>query len=312
MSIINFDQLPIPEPSGLVGFSQNRLIRDAENRTEKTLADALRNPETGFYLFTQNRVILHKGENAKVLFTRQEAADFKPLDNQAILLGNDGNVPRIAMPVGVEAESLQEPWTTYDFRSLLYSASVSDQDASVIAQAGSLLHWNNVNQYCGKCGTGTQTRIGGYRRDCPSCDIKQFPRTDPVVIMLAVRDDKCLLGRSPHFPAGWFSTLAGFVEPGETIEDAVRRETFEESGIRIGRVKYHASQPWPFPHSLMIGIHCEAISEKITMDESELEDCRWFTHDEVKLMRREEHPDGYVCPPNKAISSALIKYWVEG
>ena len=117
------------------------------------------------------------------------------------------------------------------------------------------------------------------------------------------------MGRSPHFPPGWFSTLAGFVEPGETIENAVRRETFEESGITIGRVRYHASQPWPFPHSLMIGIHCEAISETINMDQTELEDCRWFTRDDVRLMIREEHPDGFICPPNKAISSALIMAW---
>ena len=119
------------------------------------------------------------------------------------------------------------------------------------------------------------------------------------------------MGRSPHFPEGWFSTLAGFVEPGETIEDAVRRETFEESGIKIDRVHYHASQPWPFPHSLMIGVHCEAVSDEINMDESELEDCRWFTREEVKLMMREEHPDGYICPPNRAISSALIKFWAD-
>ena len=117
------------------------------------------------------------------------------------------------------------------------------------------------------------------------------------------------MGRSPHFPAGWFSTLAGFVEPGETIEDAMRRETFEESGVRVGRVKYHASQPWPFPHSLMIGLYGEVTSNEINMDESELEDCRWFTREEVRLMIREEHPDGFICPPNKAISSALIRFW---
>ncbi len=141
---------------------------------------------------------------------------------------------------------------------------------------------------------------------------KYFPRTDPVVIMLAVRDGRCLLGRSPHFPPGWYSTLAGFVEPGETIEDAVRRETFEESGIRIGRVRYHASQPWPFPYSLMIGCHCEALDDTIAFDGSELEDCRWFSRDEVALMLREEHPDGVKCPPSKAIASFLIRAWAEG
>jgi NAD+ diphosphatase len=128
--------------------------------------------------------------------------------------------------------------------------------------------------------------------------------------MLAVKDDKCLMGRSPHFPENWYSTLAGFVEPGETIEDAVRRETFEESGIKIKRVNYFASQPWPFPHSLMIGVHCEAVSDDISFQENELEDCRWFSREDVKMMIADEHPKGWKCPPTRAIAHALIKAWV--
>ena len=127
--------------------------------------------------------------------------------------------------------------------------------------------------------------------------------------MLPVNGDRCIMGRSPHFPEGWYSTLAGFVEAGETIEAAVRRETHEESGINVGKVRYFASQPWPFPHSLMIGVHCETTSEEIRFDGTELEDCRWFSRQEVNLMLREEHPDGFICPPNKAISSALIQAW---
>ncbi len=309
---INFDSLSQPEPSSLVGFSNNILNRDAENRDEQSILDALGDDKTRYYLFAQGKVILHKGANNQILFSREEAEQFQPKQEQAVLLGEAKDGMRIALPVGVDPETLQEPWAAYDLRSLLYSGSVSEEDAGAIAQAGGLLFWNANNQYCGKCGAKSKSAIGGYRRDCPSCDARLFPRTDPVVIMLTVKDDKCLMGRSPHFPEGWFSTLAGFVEPGETMEDAMRRETFEESGIKVGRVKYHASQPWPFPHSLMLGLYGEALSEEIAMDESELEDCRWFSRDEVKLMMSETHPDGLICPPNKAISSALVKFWVEG
>lgn len=306
---ISFDNLPIPEPSSLVGFSQNKLIRDAENRSEASVAAAHENPTSRYYLFARGQVFRHKAGNVQIQFTREQTGAFNPDFSNAILLGEGSDGPKLAVPCKFDPEELQEPWTAYDLRSLLYSGSVAEEDAGAIAQAGSMLYWNRMNRFCGKCGTQSEMKIGGFRRDCPACDHKIFPRTDPVVIMLPIKGDKCVMGRSPHFPEGWFSTLAGFVEPGETVEDAVRRETVEESGIKVGRVKYHASQPWPFPHSLMIGIHCEAISEEIMMDESELEDCRWFTRDEVRLMIREEHPDGFICPPNKAISSALIQAW---
>ena len=307
-----FDDLQTPEPSSLVGFSNNRLIRDAENRDDNSIVQALADEKTKFYLFVDGKVILHKAETVQVLFSIAEAQRFEIKKERAVLLGEAQDGMRVALPIKVDIEALEEPWVAYDLRSLLYSGSINEEDAGAIAQAGGLLFWNANNQYCGKCGAKSKSAIGGYRRDCPSCDGRLFPRTDPVVIMLTVKDDKCLMGRSPHFPEGWFSTLAGFVEPGETMEDAMRRETFEESGIRVGRVKYHASQPWPFPHSLMLGLYGEAISEEIAMDESELEDCRWFSRDEVKLMMSETHPDGLICPPNKAISSALVKFWVEG
>ena len=152
---------------------------------------------------------------------------------------------------------------------------------------------------------------GGAKRRCESCGAEHFPRTDPVVIMLAVRDGRCLLGRGPQFPEGWYSTLAGFVEPGETVEEAVRREILEESGIRIGTVTYLASQPWPFPHSLMLGCLGEAIGDTIDFDKTELEDCRWFSRDEVAQMLAGTHPEGIVSPPGGAIARALIRYWAE-
>ena len=135
-----------------------------------------------------------------------------------------------------------------------------------------------------------EMRAGGYKRHCPTCGTEHFPRTDPVAIMLTVTREKCLLGRGRHFAPGMYSALAGFIEPGETIEAAVRRETLEEAGIRLGRVVYHASQPWPFPYSLMIGCFGEPLNEDIQADLNELEDCRWFFRDEVRLMLARTHP----------------------
>ena len=306
---VNFDALLTPEPSSLVGFSQNTLIRDAENRTEETLQNAIENPNARFYAVAKGKVILEKFEEVKVQFSKHELEKFDPRMDRTILLGEAENGPRLAVPCGVDPDALEEPLRAYDLRSLLYSSSVGQSDVGAIAQACSMLYWHSINRHCGRCGTASQSMIGGYRRDCPNCGLKIFPRTDPVVIMLPVQGERCIMGRSPHFPQGWYSTLAGFVEPGETIEDAVRRETNEESGVTVGRVLYHASQPWPFPHSLMIGMYCEVLSSKISFDSKELEDCRWFTRDEVRQMIVEEHPDGFICPPNKAISSALIRHW---
>ena len=154
-------------------------------------------------------------------------------------------------------------------------------------------------------------RIGGYKRACPSSGAEPFPRTDPVAIMLAVTPDHCLMGRSPHFAPGMYSCLAGFIEPGETIEAAARRETLEESGIRLGRVVYHASQPWPFPYTLMIGCFGEALNDDIVFDGRELEDCRWFGRDEVRAMVAGTHKDGLIIPPPGAIASHLIRFWAE-
>lgn len=306
---ITFDS-PFPEPSASTGFARNQLRRDAENRDEQSLPDALADSRHELHLFCDQGVIVRRDEQPTATFDKTEAAPFEPDYQRALLLGHSDSGPRIAVPVAIDKESIQPPYRHYDYRSLLYSSSTSEADTGAIAQGASLLHWNNVNGFCGKCGAPTAAKIGGYRRDCTVCDYQSFPRTDPVVIMLAIKDDKCLMGRGPHFPPGWYSTLAGFVESGETIEDAVRRETFEEAGIRIQRVQYHASQPWPFPHSLMIGVHCEASSDDIVMDDSELEDCRWFSRDEVHLMARDEHPDGIKCPPSRAIASTLIQAWL--
>jgi len=180
-----------------------------------------------------------------------------------------------------------------------------------LAEAKAMLHWHARHRFCSNCGAPTDMVDAGWKRVCAACKAEHFPRTDPVVIMLAVRGDKALLGRSGRFAATMWSCLAGFVEPGEAIEDAVRRETLEEAGVRCGRVKYLFSQPWPFPMSLMIGAHAEALNENLTVDRTELEGARWFSKDELASMLMRKHPEGLTTPPHVAIAHHIIRSWVE-
>jgi len=174
------------------------------------------------------------------------------------------------------------------------------------------MYWHARHRYCSVCGTMSEPFGAGWRRDCPSCGGQHFPRTDPVVIMLAVDGDHCLLGRSGRFGKGMYSALAGFLEPGETIENAVRREIMEESGIRTGCVAYVASQPWPFPSSLMIGCVAQALGRDIVIDPNELEDCRWFSRADVDMMIARTHPEGYEAPNPIAIAYHLLRAWRDG
>jgi len=194
----------------------------------------------------------------------------------------------------------------------LIALDLPPTDAAMMATAKAMFEWRRRHGHCANCGQASQPMDGGWKRYCPSCKVEHFPRTDPVVIMLAVRGNQCLLGRSARFASAMWSCLAGFVEPGENIEEAVRREVQEEAGIVCGRIAYFASQPWPFPMSLMIGCHAEALNHEIKVDASELEGARWFDRDEVALMLLRRHPDGLGTPPPVAIAHHIIRAWVEG
>ena len=186
------------------------------------------------------------------------------------------------------------------------------QDAALYAAARSLVDWHGRHGYCAVCATATAIFRAGWGRSCPNCHAEHFPRVDPVVIMLAELGDKVLLGRQPPWPQGRYSALAGFLEVGESIEEAVRREIFEEAGVRVGAVRYVASQPWPFPSSLMIACIGEAQDDAITIDVHELEDARWFSRDDVRraLARDPDAPFG--APPPYAIAHTLLTAWFEG
>ncbi len=186
---------------------------------------------------------------------------------------------------------------------------VSPRAAELAATARAILQWHRTHGYCAKCGAASDIAMAGWQRTCPACDAHHFPRTDPVVIMLVTLGNRCLMGRSPGWPDGMYSCLAGFVEPGETIEAAVRREVKEESGIHVGAVRYLASQPWPFPASLMIGCEGTAHTDAITLDPAELEDALWITREDMVSVMAGEHPR--IKPARKgAIAHFLIANWL--
>jgi NAD+ diphosphatase len=210
-----------------------------------------------------------------------------------------------------EALKARNDLVVIDLRSIAIQGLVVPEHLPPLAEAKAMLHWHARHRFCSNCGSPTDLVEAGWKRACPACKAEHFPRTDPVVIMLTVSGDKGLLGRSGRFAATMWSCLAGFVEPGEAIEDAVRRETLEEAGVKCGRVKYLYSQPWPFPMSLMIGAHAEALNDDLTMDQNELVGLRWFSKDECAAMLMRKHPEGLTCPPPVAIAHHIIRSWVE-
>ncbi|MBL8773525.1 MAG: NAD(+) diphosphatase [Phenylobacterium sp.] len=186
-----------------------------------------------------------------------------------------------------------------------------DTDAAILATAKSMFEWRRRHQYCAACGQPSEPREGGWKRQCPACEAEHFPRTDPVVIMLAVHGDRCMVGRQEIWPKGMFSALAGFLEPGESIEEACARELAEEAGLKTVSVRYHSTQPWPYPSSLMIGLIAEVEDEDARPDQTELSEVRWFSRDEARALIRGEIPDTF-CPQPMAIAHQLIKAWAFG
>ncbi|EDQ35429.1 NTP pyrophosphohydrolase [Hoeflea phototrophica DFL-43] len=317
MSVSLFEHnAPHGEASRLVAFSTNRLDRRSEHRNESELGEALSDPRTRYFGITQGRLAMRvNGDTPEGLLSAGDLSTLKPEHKNAILIGWDAdNAAHIAVPLEMAADDLPDPFKAIDTRSVYRQALLNEETLGAYAQGNSLVAWALANRFCGCCGSAMTPESGGYRRKCQACGHTVFPRTDPVAIMLAVDEtrDRCLLGRSPHFPPGMYSCLAGFIEPGETMEDAVRRETLEESGIQIGRVRYHASQPWPMPHSLMIGVYAEAKSLDITRDTNELEDCRWFDRSETEAMLADVLGETDAsAPPPGAIAHRLMRDWLD-
>lgn len=302
-------------PKPRLGYSDSRIDRAAELRADAAAIAALtRDRGAGAYVVGGDWVVSKKGSPLnEPLFTLSEAQALSPA-TEAVFLGLLDGTPRFGhglTPQAVDALKARDDLHVTDLRSIAVQGLVAPDHLPPIAEAKAVLHWHARHRFCPNCGAATRLVSGGWRRDCPQCKAEHFPRTDPVVIMLASDRERCLLGRSPRFVPTMWSCLAGYVEPGESIEDAVRRETHEEAGITCGRVVYFASQPWPFPTSLMIGCHAEALTHEIVVDPEELEDARWFSKSEIETMLMRKHPQGLTTPPPVAIAHHIIRAWLE-
>ncbi len=301
-------------PLGHPAFISNGLDRAAYLRfqDDKLLALESHRDSRAYVVHRDSLVVKQDPSGPRALLTIEEALGFGA-NPGTIFLGLRGSAAVFGM--GIPAAAVEKLLTRSDvavneLRGMAMQGVVPPDQLSAIAQAKSLVSWHQRHGFCANCGVRTAMAESGWKRICPSCKTEHFPRTDPVVIMLVEHDDKCLLGRQKQFPPGMYSCLAGFVEAAETIEDAVKREIFEESGIRCTDVTYYMTQPWPYPSSLMIGCSARATSTEITVDRMELEDARWFDRDEAMLMWKREHPDGLAGPHPFAIAHHLLGRWL--
>jgi NAD+ diphosphatase len=227
--------------------------------------------------------------------------EWRPVEAPDLFLGLDGKAPRFS----ALQEEFADAWAAFGQMAVLDPA-----DAPLFAAALSLTRWHARHRFCANSGHLSEVVRGGWSRRCPECGAEHFPRVDPVVIMLAEHQGKLLLGRQPHYPPGRYSALAGFVEVGENLEAAVARELLEEAGIRVRNVRYIASQPWPFPSSLMVGCHAEVEDSALTIDTTELEDARWFTRDEIAAGLKGGEDAPFQAPPRAAIARTLLERWL--
>ncbi|MGD0721845.1 MAG: NAD(+) diphosphatase [Roseiarcus sp.] len=314
------------------GFAVNPLDRVSERREDAGFLAALRaRPDARALLLCRDTPVLKKrADSLDPLFAFDDIAAIGATRLDALLGLEADGAPVFAALLADEAVELRadssdgfldrrvmaapgrDDLVLIDMRSIAVQGLLAPETIGMFGQAKALLHWHARHGHCANCGAPTRVAAAGWRRECDACKAQHFPRTDPVVIMLAVDGDNCLLGRQARFPKAMYSCLAGFLEPGESVEDAVRREVFEEAGITCGAVVYCASQPWPFPASLMIGCLAEATTRELRIDEIELEDARWFSRAEAASMLAGRHPDKLLAPHPMAIANHLLRGWVEG
>ena len=306
-----FESFPLGQPA----FITNILDRAAHLRgnDEKLLALESHPNSRAYVVHRDSLVVKREGDGSRALLSIDEAHKFGANPGTIFLGLRDGAA---VFGMGISAAAVEKLMTRDDvavneLRGMAMQGVVPPEQLSAIAMAKSMVSWHQRHGFCANCGTRTAMKEGGWKRDCPNCKAEHFPRTDPVVIMLVASADKVLLGRQKHFLPGMYSCLAGFVEAAETIEDAVRREIFEEAGIRCTDIQYYMTQPWPYPSSLMIGCTARALSEDLVVDRAELEDARWFDRAEATLMIRREHPDGLAGPHPFAIAHHLLGRWVQ-
>ena len=278
--------------------------RSGERRKDPDwLAEAMSAHGTRFVPVWGDRCLVGGDPPGAVLLERPQIESF--IDEQnVIFLGLFRNQPAFAVSI---ARNQEAPFADLgEFKDLRFLGTVLPPDeANLVAHARAIVLWHDATLFCGRCGSASQPEAGGNSRRCcnPGCNKEIFPRTDPAIIVLVADGDRCLLGRQADWPEGRYSTIAGFVEPGESLEDAVRREVYEETNIRVGQVNYHSSQPWPFPSSLMLGFVAEASSTDIRLNDGELDDARWFTREQL-------HSGETGLPFRISIARRLVNHWL--
>ena len=302
-------------------FAGNPLNRDSERRGDEAfIAEKLADAESLAVALWNGKPLVEDvlGEDGQstgvqIAYLRADMAqDLAGGSEKLLYLGLWKDIAVFAVDIEGAADPAEGPLQGLGkFEELrAAAATLPPADAGILATAKSMFEWRRRHRWCSACGQKTEVSDAGWKRVCPACEAEHFPRTDPVAIMLAVHDGKCLLGRQSAWPAGMFSALAGFVEPGETIEEACARELQEEAGLKATAVRYHSSQPWPWPGSLMMGLIAEVDSADAAPDQTELEEVRWFSKEEAAQLIKGEL-EGAFCPPSLAIAHQLIKAWSE-
>ena len=300
--------------SSPITFAGSPLDRAGLRRRDATWIAAQLESESSRFLPFWRLNVLVKVEKPELAWATSAIRSAQDARTGSVFLGVRDGVSHFA----VDISPLHDPVTelglggSASFVELrAAAATLSGTDSAIAAQGRQMLDWHARHRFCAVCGRGTSVKEAGYLRECDECDAQHFPRTDPVVIMLVESGDRCLLGRQAGWPAKMYSALAGFVEAGESLEEAVRREVQEEAGIQVGDVRYHKSQPWPFPSSLMIGCLARAESEAVTVDKSELEDARWFSRADILKSLAQPGAGDVFVPPPLAIAHHLIRFWAE-
>ncbi|WP_161890966.1 NAD(+) diphosphatase [Pontibacter russatus] len=294
-------------------FSHNPLNRFSEMRPDATHMQQLWQKQAARVLVVHDTLNLlrerESGRQAAIL-TRREAEDLAAQAEVLVYLGSEDGVPYFAL--GLEGMQEQLPdllGGEYILADLRTSAlELPPKDGALLAYARGMVHWNLRHRFCPNCGSATQGAHAGHVRECTNenCSRHHFPRTDTAIIVIISEGDACLLGRQATWPEGMYATIAGFLEPGETLEQAVAREAKEETGVELQTITYHSSQPWPFPASIMVGFSATASSRSLYMDNDELEDARWFTRNEIAAGLRN---GSLRLPPRISISYRLICDW---
>ena len=284
-------------------FSAERL--GAHRADAEWLAAALADPGTRYVPVRagQNSYLWNGGAPRALLLDADYTEILKPEAFCCVLLGEIGGKPCFAL--GLEEKAMLPDARHDDLRSV--SALLSDDDLALLGYARAMVHWQNQHRFCGRCGSFMVNEQAGHVRSCKQCGAQWFPRIDPAIIVLVTDGERCLLGRQAAWPKGRYSTIAGFVEHGETLEAAVMREVKEETDVQIREPRYMSSQPWPYPSSLMLGFRAEAETTAIRCNDSELEHAAWFTRQDIA----DSVDEGLMMPPSRSISYRLIKTWYE-